>query len=490
MGKIPRLVLWLCRKFTRQDLQELVHELQEILAGRQPEPQPRDDFRQQHPHYRDFYVDPLVPLTQPPPLAPPAPTLDWQQLRAQYQRDHGRPLPPVRRRRGGRAVPPPCRCAHCGAPPPFLYLNDGRQASQLSCKVCGRLSQLAPRHRLTHPTRYWCPYCHSALYRWKQRPDSTIYKCPCDHCPHYVQKQQALKWNEKLLQKLRLSQFKLRYQYREYHFQPAQLAPSTPDRPTVDLTRIHRSSDVLGLALAFHISFALSARKTAQVLRQVFGVPLSYQSVLNYAQGAAYYCHAFNLRRKAPLSDTATGDETYIRVAGKHQYTFLFLDPQDHQITSYHVASERDALAATVALSEAARTLPPDRSLRFITDGNPSYQAGVHFLNAHRPASQPPFTLRQVIGLENRDEVSKEFRPFKQLIERLNRTYKHHVRPACGFETQNGAVALTTLFVTHYNFLRPHAALSYRVPVPLPELSSITTLQGRWGKILELALAA
>ena len=45
MGKIPRLVLWLCRKFTRQELQELVHELEEILAGRQPEPQPRDDFR-------------------------------------------------------------------------------------------------------------------------------------------------------------------------------------------------------------------------------------------------------------------------------------------------------------------------------------------------------------------------------------------------------------------------------------------------------------
>jgi len=352
------------------------------------------------------------------------------------------------------------------------------------------LSPLAPHHRLTHSARYWCPYCHSALYRWKQRPDSTIYKCPSDQCPHYRQKQQALKWNEKLLQKLRLSQFKLRYQYREYHFQLAQLAPAAPDRPTVDLTRIHRSSDVLGLVLAFHISFALSARKTAQVLRQVFGVPLSYQSVLNYAQGAAYYCHAFNLRHKAPLSDTATGDETYIRVAGKHQYTFLFLDPQDHQITSYHVATERDALAATVALSEAARTLPEDRSLRFITDGNPSYQAGVHFLNAHRSASQPPHTLRQVIGLENRDEVSTEFRPFKQLIERLNRTYKHHVRPACGFETQNGAVALTTLFVTHYNFLRPHATLKYRVPVPLPELDPITTLQGKWNKILEMALAA
>ena len=46
--------------------------------------------------------------------------------------------------------------------------------------------------------------------------------------------------------------------------------------------QFHRSSDVLGLVLALHISFALSVRKTAQVLRQVFGVPLSYQSVLNY----------------------------------------------------------------------------------------------------------------------------------------------------------------------------------------------------------------
>ena len=281
MGKITRLVLWLCRKFTRQDLQDLIEQLQQVLAGREPEVHPRDDFRQQHPHYRDFYVDPQAPLTQPPAAPPPQPTQDWQQLCARYHQRHGRPLAPVRRQ-GTRTLPAGCRCAHCGAPRDFLYLNDGRQASQLLCKVCGRLSQLPPPHR-HRKTPYWCPYCHSALYRWKQRPDSTLYKCPCDHCPHYLQKQQALKWNEKLLQKLRLSQFKLRYQYREYHFQPAQLAPSALHPPTVDLTRIHRSSDLLGLVLAFHISFALSARKTAQVLRQVFGVPLSYQSVLNYA---------------------------------------------------------------------------------------------------------------------------------------------------------------------------------------------------------------
>ena len=485
MGNIPRLVLWLCRKFTRQDLQELVAQLQAILAGRQPEPQPRDDFRQQHPHYRDFSVDPRAPLTQPPP---PSPTLNWRQLLRQYQRQHRRPLAPIQRT-GANPLPRTCRCPHCGAPRDYLYANDGRKARQLRCKICRGFSQIAPHLRPTK-TPYWCPYCHHVLSRWKQRADCTIYKCSFDSCPHYQQKQQALHWNEKLLHQLLPSQFKLRYQYRAYHFQPAQLAPSAPDRPTVDLTRLHRSSDVLGLVLAFHISFALSARKTAQVLRQVFGVPLSYQSVLNYAQAAAYYCHAFNLRHKGPLSDTATGDETYIRIAGKHHFTFLFLDPQGHQITSYHLAPERDTLAATVALGEAARTVPDAQALRFITDGNPAYQAGLHFLNAHRTPSQPPHTLQQVIGLENRDATSTQFRPFKQLIERLNRTYKYHVRPACGFATRNGALALTILFVTHYNFLRRHLALGYRVPIPLPELSSPTTLQGQWNKILELALAA
>ena len=93
MGKITRLVLWLCKKFTRQDLEDLVAQLQQVLAGREPELQPRDDFRQQHPHYRDFYVDPRAPLTQPPTAPAAALTLDWQQLRAEYLRGQSVSVP-------------------------------------------------------------------------------------------------------------------------------------------------------------------------------------------------------------------------------------------------------------------------------------------------------------------------------------------------------------------------------------------------------------
>jgi len=56
--------------------------------------------------------------------------------------------------------------------------------------------------------------------------------------------------------------------------------------------------------------------------------------------------------------------------------------------------------------------------------------------------------------------------------------------------TAKVAIALTTLFVTPHNSLRPHGALGYRVPVALPEVASLITWQGEWNKIPAPALAA
>lgn len=137
-------------------------------------------------------------------------------------------------------------------------------------------------------------------------------------------------------------------------------------------------------------------------------------------------------------------------------------------------------------MKEALRTAQTNQQITFVTDGNPSYPAGIHFINAQL-SNTADIQHRKVIGLQNLDKESEEFRPFKQLIERLMRTYKHHVRPSHGFNSINGATALTTLFVTHYNFLRPHSSLKYNTPVHLPALESIDTIQGKWAKIISLA---
>lgn len=311
MSKIARFVIWICSKFTRAEIEQILAGLSDVLSNRNPEIKLKDDFKEKHPNYRIFSVDPLPPLTEP------------------------------------------------------------------SAK------QLNQRFRKNEKSKYFCPYCNLALFRWKVRKEVTIYKCSNDNCPHRTAALNKLNPSERSLQNKRSSQFKLCYQYREYHYKPNELNHCQPDNPKVDLTKIHNAPNVLGLILTFYVSFAITARKTAFILRSVFNIKVSYQTVLNYASAAAFYCHAFNMKYKGPIDSISAGDETYIKVHGKHNYVF--------------------------------------------------------------------------------------------------------VKPSHGFNCSNGAVSLTTLFVTHYNFLRPHMSLHYNTPVQMPEVQNISTLQGKWAKILSLA---
>jgi len=347
------------------------------------------------------------------------------------------------------------------------------------------LFQLNPRSHTK--TKFYCPHCTHPLFLWKQRKDVFIYKCDYDLCSLLLTNKARLNAAEKILAKFKSSQFKLRYQFREYLFTKEQLTHSAPTANASSISNIRHSLNTLCLILTFHISLGISARKTAYILRNVFSINASYQTVLNYSISASHLCHKFNLANKGDVDSTQAGDETYIKVKGLHNFVFFFISAIKRSITAYHIDSSRDTLPATIAMTEALRTAKPNQSFRFITDGNPSYAAGILFLNQSNHNNL--VIHNKVIGLQNLDQESATYRAFKQLIERLNRTYKFHVKQANGFKSTLGAIALTTLFVTHYNFLRPHSALRYSVPIPLKELTSIPTLQGKWAKLLKMSLA-
>jgi hypothetical protein len=267
MSKIARFVIWICSKFTKNEIQQIIAGLLDVLEDRNPEVKPKDDFKEKHPNYRNFSVDPLAPLTEPQHVKEePTPSRDWRDLLAAYEKMHGKPLSPVRYRAGSPQVPERTRCLSCQAPHAYLYYNDGKKRSQLLCKVCGERFQQEKRFRPAN-TKYYCPYCQHALFTWKQRKEVTIYKCCNDACPHRRRNINKLNEREKALAQKRSSQFKLSYQYREYHYQPHELTHARPQQPTVDLARIHNAPNVLGLILTFYVSFALSARKTALILR-------------------------------------------------------------------------------------------------------------------------------------------------------------------------------------------------------------------------------
>lgn len=66
MSKIARFVIWICSKFTRTEIEQIINGLSDVINNRNPEVKPKDDFKERHPNYRKFSVDPNPPLTENP----------------------------------------------------------------------------------------------------------------------------------------------------------------------------------------------------------------------------------------------------------------------------------------------------------------------------------------------------------------------------------------------------------------------------------------
>jgi transposase-like protein len=248
--------------------------------------------------------------------------------------------------------------------------------------------------------------------------------------------------------------------------------------------KIYSSPYILGIILTLHVNLGISSRKTAQILKCIFNVNLSHQSILNYSKATAFYLAPWLNSFKSNLSALLVGDETYIKIAAKWAYVFFIIDPVSKVITASYVSLRRSTYAASCAIFQAlAASLKPLSTPTFIFDGNPIYKLAQLFFHTQNIF----FGIKTVIGLKNKDKESKEFRPFKQMIERLNRTFKYHYRPTNGFSDQHSAASFVILFTSFYNFLRPHQALKYKTPIQLPDLDNITYMPSKWLKIIEIA---
>jgi len=76
-SNVNRFVLWVCRHFTKSQIEQIIKELEYILANRNPEVKPKDDFKEKHPHWRQYHPDSTPPLTKLQTTSAP---LNWKQL--------------------------------------------------------------------------------------------------------------------------------------------------------------------------------------------------------------------------------------------------------------------------------------------------------------------------------------------------------------------------------------------------------------------------
>ena len=163
------------------------------------------------------------------------------------------------------------------------------------------------------------------------------------------------------------------------------------------------------------------------------------------------------------------------------------MDAASRSILGYRVSDNRSVgpciMAMRMAFDKLKNALP--EGFRFIADGYSAYPLAAQqfFLEF---GERMKFEITQVIGLTNDDAVSKEFRPFKQIIERLNRTYKASYRITNGFDNIDGANYDLALWVAYYNFLRPHKHAKYRVLNEVEILKGAGNMPGKWQLLIFL----
>jgi transposase-like protein len=318
----------------------------------------------------------------------------------------------------------------------------------------------------------------------KERKHFTVHKCVNEHCPYYLDNLKKLPKDLPLEQR---NKYKLHYIYREFRFDFFSMdVDSLPDNAS-SLKFTKNSAHIMGLCLTYHVNLSLSLRKTSQALKDIHNISISHTMIANYAHTAAAVIKPFVDNYTYKRSDKFIGDETYIKIHGLKAYVWFVMDAVSRSIIGYRVSLDRAVGSCILAMRMAfgkLKQLP--ESFKFIADGYSAYPLAAQQFEL-RNDDPLHFEITPVIGLTNDDAVTKEFRPFKQLIERLNRSFKASYRVTCGYDNYDGANYAVSLWVAYYNFLRPHMAFGRFTPLnPLDALKAADNMPGKWQILLRL----
>ena len=363
------------------------------------------------PKYNKLKVDKL-PIIHVPEKK------DYKQLLEQHIKEHGKPLKPIKSR-GKNPVPDDVHCPCCNAPHIYIYDNTGGRG-QFSCKICS--TNFSRHNWIDNPIELHCPHCGHALSLEKKRKLFNIHKCRNNNCSYYQNSLKALSKDDIEEYKNNLEKFKLHYIYREFKidFFKVDLYSLPKNASTLQFRKF--SPHIMGLALTYLINCGMSTRATARVLREVHGVKISHTQIANYATTAAYCVKPFVDSYDYKPTNYLAADETYTKVKGSRRYVWFIMDAIKKSILGYRSSDSRDTTPCILAMRMAFDKFKkfPGKALKFVADGYTAYKLAQQQFALHGMH----FDVTQVIGLTNEDDVSTEYRWLKQIIERLNRTFK------------------------------------------------------------------
>lgn len=426
------------------------------------------------PKYNKLKVDRLPKLFIPEKL-------DYKVLLEKYFEQHNKPLKPIHHR-GKNIVPDDVCCPRCNAPHNYIYDNTGGRG-QFFCKVCD--FHFNNKNRFDNPLELRCPYCGDALTLIKHRKLFNVHKCQNNKCSYYNYNLNSLSSEQLEEYKTNPEKFKLHYLYREFKIDFFKVDLYSMPQNASSLQFRKFSPHIMGLCLTYMVNCGLSTRKTRDVMREVHGVKISHTQVASYATTAAYCIKPFVDSFDYKPTNYLAADETYTKVKGARRYVWFIMDAIKKSILGYRSSDSRDTSHCILAMRMAFDKFKefPGKALKFVADGYTAYKLAEQQFKLHNM----DFDVTQVIGLTNDDPVSTEYRWLKQIIERLNRTFKFSYKVSNGYGSDTGANTDLVLFVAYYNFLRPHSYTYWQPLNSVPELEKIELMPAKWQVLIQLS---
>ena len=209
-----------------------------------------------------------------------------------------------------------------------------------------------------------------------------------------------------------------------------------------------------GLDLYFR---GLSLRSVAEHLELIWKRKVSYASVLNWIRRFVAIAEKAVDRPLPRHPERWNGDETPVRLNGRHIQLWSLLDPDSRFLIAVQVTKRRGKKEANAIMMKGKKVAGTPREV--VTDGLPSYAPAVEDLLARRKEAihvQGPGLLK---GQNN------------NRLERLNGSVKRRVKPMGAFRSMKGARTFAAGYRIYHNFVKPHRALGGRTPAEAAGLS-------------------
>lgn len=192
---------------------------------------------------------------------------------------------------------------------------------------------------------------------------------------------------------------------------------------------------------------ALSLRQIQGHFESVYGIKISHGTVYGWIKRYVELVSKCLEKDKVDSSGRRHGDETILRVKGKHLVLWSLLDSENRLLLAKHISERKSADEATTLFNKGLKKTqnPPSE---IITDAAPSYVQAID----------------QKFGKELREPVihvqSSLSGPItNNRLERYHRTLKQRSRTISSFHSKETAETFTEGFAIFYNNIKTHRAL-------------------------------